>query len=71
MRKIKKVLKHMFSKKAIGYRAIALIWVGSSTWLGFRYDLGAIITTIIVVFGKMFVYGIFEYATSKEVDKKI
>lgn len=60
-----RVLKELFSKKALTYRGGALIWVSLWTILQATLDLHPIVTAGIIVGGKHIMYSIME-----AIDKK-
>ena len=59
--KIRTIIGHIVSKKALIYRAYAFIWVFSVTWLGLHFDCHAFTIALIIVLGKTILYGIIEF----------
>jgi len=72
--KIAVVLRHMFSKKALGYRAFTVTWtmiaVAFWTWKleGEMVLSESLEITMTIVIGKFLFYGIWEFFHLKEVD---
>ena len=75
--KFKYVLSHMFSRKALGYRAFTITWtmaavmfwnyIYSHEWVFFE----SLEVTLTIVIGKFIFYGIWEYLHLKEVDPEM
>ncbi|GEM_PF-2496195 len=72
--KLAVVISHMFSRKALGYRAFTVTWTYFAVvlwnWIYFR-ELAfteSLEVTATIVIGKFVFYGIWEYFHLKEVD---
>lgn len=58
----REVLSHMFAKKALWYRLFALMWVSACTWTGYKIKINPFLIAVIIVGGKMILYGFVEYS---------
>lgn len=61
LKDLKIIIKHIFSKKALTYRAYGLLWIFGITWAGLKLKSSAISVTLLIVLGKTILYGIIEY----------
>jgi len=59
--KLKIILKHMFSKKALGYRAFTAAWTLAMCYVWTGELVESIEVMVSVVLGKFIFYGIYEY----------
>ena len=72
--KLQVVLAHMFSRKALGYRAFTISWTYFAVvlwnWIYFREFAftESLEVTLTIVIGKFVFYGVWEYFHLKEVD---
>lgn len=72
--KLAVVLKHMFSKKALGYRAFTITWTMAAVMFWNYLYLHKIVffesleVTLTIVIGKFIFYGFWEFFHLKEVD---
>ena len=71
------VLHHMFSKKALGYRAFTITWTMAAVMFWNYLYFHRIIffesleVTLTIVVGKFLFYGIWEYLHLKEIDLEV
>jgi len=74
LEKFKYVLSHMFSKKALGYRAFTVSWTMCAVmfwnYLYFQEIIffESLEVTLTIVIGKFLFYGVWEYLHLKDVD---
>lgn len=72
--KLQTVLRHMFSRKALGYRAFTISWTMAAVMFWNYLYFGKIIffesleVTLTIVIGKFLFYGIWEYLHLPDVD---
>lgn len=72
--KLKYVISHMVSRKALGYRAFTVTWTMLAVMFWNYLYFGKIVffesleVTLTIVVGKFLFYGIWEYLHLKEVD---
>lgn len=62
------MIKHIFSKKALKYRAVAFCYVLAASWFWTGDVFKSIELTLTIVLGKMLIYGIVEW---REHDRRL